>query len=423
MANEIDKAPRKLKNEYLQGFVGWAKELGITGTTYGIEEKANFWKDLPATDKEKYYQWTSRTIAESFVLLKNKGNLLPLAATDKVWLDASCTGGAERQLTSQGSGEMAVHLFETKAETAFEGKTGDKAGAKLHLSCAIKKGGEGSDHKSIAISPPSMGDPAKTCVFLATPGSLELSWADKAPCIVMGIAPAAFGFSALYFVYGVVNPGGHSIMSVVASEGDLPFGDGESKLETGYMTLQATGKKPVFEFGWGLPFGGNGKSWDDFWYQIKNRKFKQLLTFVKHRGLKKGTQKCFSAYYDPVTEWEGGEDGKYVPKDFHLFYGLNGYSTAKAWPKDQETGANEVKQFSRADYPKHVWARHLANQRETGNKEAVGRVFPGKGRTGKVVIDFWEGQKNPKAPHESKVCKKDPPLKLNDVTFEQCPTK
>ena len=52
-------------------------------------------------------------------------------------------------------------------------------------------------------------------------------------------------------------------MSVVASEGDLPFGDGESKLETGYMTLQATGKKPVFEFGWGLPFGGNGKSWDD----------------------------------------------------------------------------------------------------------------------------------------------------------------
>eukprot|EP00392_Amoebophrya_sp_AT5.2_P014962 g15144.t1 len=453
MSNEIGSAPRKLKNEYLQGWVGWAKELGITGTVYGTAEAGTFWKGLDAKHKEKFYEWTSRTIAESFVLLKNDGNLLPLAATDKVFLDPSCTGGQERKLTSTGSGEMSIHLLETKAETAFAGKTGDKAGAKLHLSCVIKRGGEGSDHKSIALPQPSMGDPKKTCVFVATPGSLALSWAGKAACIVVGIAPSVLGFSGLsYFVYGVVNPGGHSIMSVVANEGDLPFGDGDSKLETGYMTLQATGKKPVFEFGWGLPFGG--KSWDDvaeinpaqhdrtirriafcfkgkaapaapvpppnptaqFWYQIKGRKFKQLLTFVKHRGLKKGGQACYSAYYDPVTEWEGGEDGKYVPKDFALFYGLNGYSTATAWPKNQETGKNEVKQFSRADYPKHVWARHLANQRETGNKESVGRVFPGKGRTSKVVIDFWEGQKNPKAPHESGLCAKD-----GAKGFSKCP--
>lgn len=50
-------------------------------------------------------------------------------------------------------------------------------------------------------------------------------------------------------------------MSVVQSPDDLEFSDGDSKHETAYMMLQAKGKAPVFEFGWGLPFGAT--SWDD----------------------------------------------------------------------------------------------------------------------------------------------------------------
>eukprot|EP00392_Amoebophrya_sp_AT5.2_P017250 g17580.t1 len=460
MANQIDKADRELKNAYVAGFVGWGKALGIHGIIlrtddhYTDGEHETWYSELDEANKQKFYSWTSRTIAESFVLLKNEGNLLPLNEKETVFIDSSCKNHAEFNLTAQGSGEASVHLRQTTAATAFSKKIGNKEQAKVHLSCSFRIAGENADRGSISLPKPTMGDKAKTCVFVSTPGSIELSWAHEAPCIVLGIAPSVFGFNGLsYLFYGKVNPGGHTIMSVVTNAADLEFGDGDSKRETGYMMLQVRGKTPAFEFGWGLPFGAT--SWDEvaeivpkqhdrtirriafcfkgklaphpgvpppnptaqLWYQVEGRKWRQLLTFVKHRGLEKGAEECYASYYDPVTEWDDGENGKYVPKPFKLFYGLNGYGTAKEWPKELESGRDEVKPFQRAKYPEHVWARHLSNQRETGNNENVGRVFTGKGKTGDAVIGFWEGQKNPEAAHEDKLCPAEAPEATPAPTF------
>lgn len=168
-------------------------------------QNAAFFKNLGDQEKEKWYKLTSRVIAESLVVLKNDGNLLPLVDDEKVFIDESCKQG-EKALTATGSGEMAVHLKETPAEMAFKDKTGDKASAKVHLACAFTTAGEGHDRPvsgdtGIEQPKPTIGSKEKTCVFLSVPGNTAISWADEVACIVMAIAPSVHGFNGLAYSF------------------------------------------------------------------------------------------------------------------------------------------------------------------------------------------------------------------------------
>ncbi|CAD7934886.1 unnamed protein product [Amoebophrya sp. A120] len=455
MDNQLQAADRALKDRYLAGWVGWARELGIfrKGPRYTDSNYPAVWQDYDDNTKNTHYRWTSRTIAESMVLLKNDGNLLPLKDGDQVDLDSSCTGdGNARTLTSEGSGEMNIHLKETRAETAFRGKTG--GGGKVKLVCSLVKAGEGRDRDTIEQPrPPAGGD--NVCVFAAGAGSVAMPWANDFKCIIFSIAPSVHAFTGLmYFMYGQVNPGAHTIMSVVANGGDLPWGkagvdaDGDSKHEVGYMILQARGTQPVFEFGWGLPFGA--AQWEDvvdlvptqhdrtlrriafcvtsklatdppgypapsptaqFYAQLDGRPYKQLLAFGKVRNLAAGAQECRAVYYDPVAEWEGGnDDGLYQPKPFQLFYSLNGYSKSLPWPVDREQGADAVtsgfKRGATADanapgYPDYVLQRHIRMQTEVGSTEREAKIFPNPASNMNTVLDFFRNANLPDCPVET----------------------
>lgn len=445
MANNIESVSRAEKDRFLAGFVGWSKDLGVykSGRVYTRGNDQNVWARRNWQEKDGYYRWVSRTIAESLVLLKNENNVLPLHSTDRIALDRSCTGRENAKLlTAHGSGEMQHHLFETTAETAFRDKTGGSP--RLTLACSLVSAGEGSDRENIAMPKPNIKDPARTCVFVSGAGSTAIPWADEVACIIFGLVPSVHAFTGvMYLMYGVVNPSSHLIMSVVKAQTDLEFSDGETNRETGYMQLQSRCKAPAFEFGWGLPFGIQN-DWTDivelipsqhernirriafcfrakfdadpsgyplpsptaqFYAQVEGRPWKQLLTFAKFRYLKAHAKECMAVYYDPVAEWEGqNNNGKYMPKPFKLFFGLNGYNSSQAWPADLDQGEDMVAPFDRQGYPAHVWRRHLANQRETGNQKSEGKIFTQKGRiTKEVVINFWQQLESPNAAVETAV--------------------
>lgn len=437
MANNIENVPRATKNRFLAGFVGWAKDLGLYRGSRMYTQSNDPSRWVGETNKQQYYRWVSRTIAESLVLLKNEGALLPLRADETVELDGSCTGSTNaRMLTARGSGEMDIHLPETRAETAFDGKTGGTP--KLTLACSLMVAGEGGDRPVIEQPRPNIRDPQNTCVFVSAAGSAAIPWADDFPCIIFGIVPSVHGFTGLmYMMYGVVNPSSHLILSAAKSQSHLEYSDGATNRESNYMQLQSNGLAAAFEFGWGLPYGTPG-DWSDivdviplqhekslrkiafcfkakyashsgdyplpsptaqFYAQVDGRPWKQLLTFAKFRYLEANGEECMAVYYDPVAEWEGGNnDGIYVPKSFRLFYGLNGYSSSLEWPAELVQGVDPVTPFGRRGYPAEVWRRHLSNQEETGNAEVEGKVFVQSGRTTReAVLNFWENLESPVA--------------------------
>ncbi|CAD7934888.1 unnamed protein product [Amoebophrya sp. A120] len=448
MARELVLAPRSKKNRYLAGFVGFGKDLGFGKDTpsrsFTTAENPTYWmNEMSEQDRKNHYKYVSRTIAESIVLLKNDRNMLPLDpnAGEKIELDGSCTGEENaRKLTSTGSGEMHKHLKETRAETAFGDFVETRPGfARVKLVCVIRPAGEGADEPTIDTPKPANVD-GKTCVFVSSFGGAAIAWAHEVPCLLYAIAPSVHGFNGLfYLLFGYVNAGAHLIQSIVGHDADLPFAqnqpalaDGASGREHGYTLIQATGRVPAFEFGFGLPFGVGGHGWETlvtlvpvqhernlrriafcfasaqeqadfyplpsptamFWYQIRGRSWKALLTFSKFRHLPVGETRCQAVYYDPVAEWEGGnDDGLYFPmNDYQLFYSLSGYSSATAWPADKEQGGAALATgFQRNEYPFYVWERHLANQLEQGlEEEATGKIFHGSGRTEASVVSAWQ---------------------------------
>jgi len=430
MANGIASAPRAKKDRFLAGMVGWAKDLGLYrgNRVYTKSNNQALWPGKP--DKQKYYKWVSRTIAESFVLLKNEGNLLPLKEGETIELDSSCTGsGNSRKLTATGSGEMDVHLPETRAETAFAGKTGGSP--KLTLACSLMSAGEGGDRNNLDQPRPNISDPQRTCVLVSSAGSAAIPWADDVACLIFGIVPSVHGFTGLmYMMSGVVNPGSHLITSVAKSQNDLEYADGPSGRETAYMQFQSKGLAPAYEFGWGLPYGVQS-DWNEivelvplqheqslrriafcfkakfatnpsdhplpsptaqFWAQVDGRPFKKLLTFTKFRNLAANSEECMALYYDPVTEWEGGNGGTYVPKSYKLFYGLSGYSSSVEWPAERVQGLESMTPFDRKGYPAQIWRRHLATQAESGNSDPEAKLLQ---KPRGEVIGFWQAVENP----------------------------
>ncbi|ADU15035.1 glycoside hydrolase family 3 C-terminal domain-containing protein [Asticcacaulis excentricus] len=273
--------------------------------------------DAPAAvtvDRAANGEVSRQTAAEGIVLLKNDGNLLPLAASAKTILvvgghaDAGVlSGGGSSQVTADaaqialpvgGEGMMAAfnrmnfhpssplqalkerlpHMtirFDTGRYTAEAVRKAKEADLVIVFGNQWMAEGEDAPDLSLPngqdalIAALAEANP-KTVVVLQTGGAVAMPWLKKTPAVLAAWYSGDRGGEAIADVLtGKVNPSGHLPVTFPTSishypRADLPglgLPDGQvfdvvydEGADVGYRRFAALGQKALFPFGYGLSY-------------------------------------------------------------------------------------------------------------------------------------------------------------------------
>lgn len=254
---------------------------------------------------------TQADAEEAMVLLKNDGNVLPLAKSIKTIAiigghadKGVLSGGGSAQVYPPGgspvpnegpdgfpgpmiwdpSSPLQALQARTGAKiTYIDGKDG-RAAAKLAAQSdvaivfASQWTGEGQDAPDLSLPNGQddlikavTGANAHTVVVLETGGPVLMPWLPKSAAVIEAWYPGTSGGEAIARVLsGEVNPSGHLPVSFPASTSQLPHptidGDIKDQAEhphtdytiegaaVGYKWFEKKGAKPLFPFGYGLSY-------------------------------------------------------------------------------------------------------------------------------------------------------------------------
>lgn len=273
--------------------------------------------DAPAqvtVDKAANAEVSRQAASEGIVLLKNDGNLLPLAATAKTILivgghaDAGVlSGGGSSQVTSDpdqlaipvgGEGMMAAfNRMNFHASSPVKALKDRLPGATIRFDTgrypaeAARKAKEadlvivfGNQWMAEGDDAPDLNLPdgqdaligalaeanAHTVVVLQTGGAVNMPWLDKTPAVLEAWYSGQKGGEAIADVLtGAVNPSGHLPVTFPVSIDQYPRGtmpglglpDGQvfdvhydEGADIGYRRFAALGQKALFPFGYGLSY-------------------------------------------------------------------------------------------------------------------------------------------------------------------------
>ncbi len=270
----------------------------------------------PVVEPEKidfaaHAQVSRQAAEEGIVLLKNAGDLLPLAAGVR---SIAIIGGHADVAVISGGGAAQVHpqggsavkgegpksfpgpivwlpsspkdalAARTKARITYhDGKSAEgakraAAGADIAIVFATQWTAESIDTPSLslperqdALIAAVAGANRRTIVVLETGGPVTMPWLDKVSAVLAAWYPGTAGGEAIARVLsGEVNPSGRLAATFPASEAQLPRpkidGDPSSKegrfrtdydiegAAVGYKWYERTKKKPLFAFGHGLSY-------------------------------------------------------------------------------------------------------------------------------------------------------------------------
>jgi beta-glucosidase len=249
-------------------------------------------------DMEAHHNLARRAAAESMVLLKNEGGLLPLPAGAKIAL----IGQFAEKLRYQGAGSSLVNP--SRLDTALAAGLA-RLGGKLSYA-------PGYDTKSTAVNEKLLTEAAETArgaeitvilagltneyesegfdrahlrlpeshdrlidnicrvtdrvvVVLFNGAPVLMPWLDRVPAVIEAYLPGQAGGSALWdILLGDVNPSGKLPETFPAAEDDYPaaryFPMGPEQVEyreslyVGYRYYDTAGTEPLFPFGHGISY-------------------------------------------------------------------------------------------------------------------------------------------------------------------------
>lgn len=254
---------------------------------------------------------TQADAEEAIVLLKNEGNVLPLAKSAKTIAiigghadKAVLSGGGSAQVYPVGgspvpnegpadfpgpmiwdpSSPMQALAARTSAKITYIDGKDRSAAAKLAAQSDIaivfasQWTGEGLDTPDLALPNGQddlikavAGANAHTVVVLETGGPVLMPWLPKTAAVVEAWYPGTAGGEAIARVLsGEISPSGHLPVSFPASTSQLPRptidGDIKDQAEhphtdytiegaaVGYKWFEKKGQKPLFPFGYGLSY-------------------------------------------------------------------------------------------------------------------------------------------------------------------------
>ncbi|CAD7974038.1 unnamed protein product [Amoebophrya sp. A120] len=328
-----------------------------------------------AATYEDWRHLTKMLAVDILVLLENRNNLLPLAPTQKVKVDHSCTE-EKFQIAGGGSGSVGgckqVFPAEALKAAGMFAEEGDSS-TKLKLYCLSTDSREGQDrdlHKMRdAFTLPGHADLSNAIVFVSAPGAVPTSGFDQAAAVLFSIYPGQLAGHALVDVLmGTYQPSGHLHLTLFDSQDawgaenkpdpysyNDPWNPGNG-VEMGYRRHQQTQydehKNVKYHFGYGLAFRPwdpatvhayvstwdadvrsirlcvqNKMSADDpqfpivskpspvvqVYVQLPGRNFKELLTFAKFHEVTPGTEVCKLVLYDPIAVYNSAEGKFEVP--------------------------------------------------------------------------------------------------------------
>ena len=299
-------------------------------------------------DADAHHALARRAAAESLVLLKNEGDLLPLAAGTRV----AVIGDFAETPRYQGAGSSAVNSIKVdslldclqdsglqsvgyaagfdrqgkpdaarQAEAVALAKKADVV--LLCLGLDEQKESEGRDRadmllaeNQIALLQAVHAANPKTVVLLSAGATLETPWLAHCKALVYGALGGQAGAGALVdAVTGKVNPSGKLAETWAAAYTDTPAKDnfaGEERtvqyregLYVGYRYYQTAGVPVAFPFGYGL-------SYTTFAYSDFQATPRGVTLTVTNTGSRAGAEivqlyvaKPDSAIFRPVQELKG----------------------------------------------------------------------------------------------------------------------
>jgi beta-glucosidase len=248
-------------------------------------------------DAEAHHALARRTAAESMVLLKNQGGLLPLAEGTKL----AVIGDFAQKPRYQGAGSSLINPTRLDtvlsliagytgevsfsrgydqatdrvdealvAEAALAAREADVALVFVGLTAAYEM--EGADRRHLRlpeshdrlVEAVAAANP-KTIVVLSNGSAVELPWLEKVAAVLEAfLAGQAGAGAALDILFGRVCPSGKLAETWPLDLGDLAsssyFPEGPLTVEyregpyVGYRFFDASGKEPLFPFGFGLSY-------------------------------------------------------------------------------------------------------------------------------------------------------------------------
>lgn len=211
----------------------------------------------PATVLETVAHRTVARLAadQSIVLLKNDGDLLPLAA-GRVRTIAVFGPDAQTNRVAGGSYPVnarygptpfeAIRLYFGNGVTAA-GSPADAAKADMAI---VFAGASGQDDLVAAVA---KANPKTIAVMMGGPAAGMGKWAAKVPVILQTWFPGEEEGNAIADILsGAVNPSGRLPITIAAAAKDLPPED--AGLFPGYRWFDSKDIKPLFPFGHGLSY-------------------------------------------------------------------------------------------------------------------------------------------------------------------------
>lgn len=247
-----------------------------------------------ASNFENHHALAQRMAAESVVLLKNEGGILPLAATG---LRIAVVGTAAIDPVIQGSGcattrptrvdipledirklagaDARIELLPTDTEAAMAASLEAASAADAVIffgNTEVGYDGEGSDRTHLhlegrqdeLIARFAAANP-RTVVVLAIPDAVEMPWLDAVAGVLVSFFPGqGGGFGVAQVLFGAHNPSGKLTVTFPARLQDTPgfltypgengrhvYSEG---LFVGYRYYDKRSIAPLFPFGFGLSY-------------------------------------------------------------------------------------------------------------------------------------------------------------------------
>jgi len=248
-------------------------------------------------DQEAQHELAAAIAAESMVLLKNKGNLLPLKKKDEI----AFIGEFAEKPRFQGGGSSHINSFKTTsaleaaraaglkvsyapgysvlADAATEEQIAEAVAAAKQAKVAVVFAGLPDSYESEGYDRKNMGMPAcqnklieavaaanpKTVVVLHNGAPVEMPWIDKVAAVLEAyLGGQAVGIATVKLLFGDVNPSGHLAETFPKRLQDNPsylFFGGEGRrteyregVFVGYRYYDKKDMDVLFPFGHGLSY-------------------------------------------------------------------------------------------------------------------------------------------------------------------------
>jgi beta-glucosidase len=277
-----------------------------------------------------------RAAAESFVLLKNEDELLPVSAGSKI----AVLGRLAVSPPLQGGGSSnvgplaapsALDAIRVLGGPSVDVRYEESAGRAAEADVAIVFAGLGEDHESEGFDRSSLELPSeqrdliaavaevnpRTIVVLSVGAPVTLDWAERVPAILLvWYAGQELGTALCDVLFGRTEPGGRLPMTWPAGPHDLPVlhpGPDDSTAEIwnyseglfiGYRHFDRHELEPAFCFGHGLGY-------TRFTYEELRVEGNQVSVRIRNQGTRRGKE--------VVQLYVGSEDPTRPPLELKAF--------------------------------------------------------------------------------------------------------